>query len=345
MAAGDAVFPAFLFTATVARIVVRGDNRPPNHAYHHHLGGPRCRSPPMPAIAGAEPVQPNVTSEAEVVVTATREPRDSLITPASVTRIGGDALAELSAKHQAEALNRGAGVYIQRGSGAESLAAIRSPVLTGAGACGAFLVAEDNLPIRPVGFCNLNEMFELNYEQAGAIEVLRGPGSAMYGASAVHGIVNVLTPRVGRPARFSAGVEGGSDSFKRVRLGAAQRVRRLGHRRLRLGHARAGLARCLGRRRGQAQSTRRRRGRRRHTAPARRGHDAQPGNRGVHPGLRQLSRRSPRAQQSQSRGVSRRLERARLRAFPARQLLRTRLPLRARRASIAARAWISCSTS
>ena len=107
-------------------------------------------------------------SAGEIVVTATREPRDSLTTPASVSRISGDDLSRLSAKHQAEALNRSAGVYIQRGSGAESLGAIRSPVLTGAGACGAFLIAEDNLPIRPVGFCNLNELFELNSEQAGS---------------------------------------------------------------------------------------------------------------------------------------------------------------------------------
>jgi outer membrane receptor protein involved in Fe transport len=160
----------------------------------------------------------------EIVVTATREPRDSLTTPASVSRIGGEDLERLSAKHQADALNHSAGVYIQRGSGAESLGAIRSPVLTGAGACGAFLIAEDNLPIRPVGFCNLNEMFELNFEQAGSIEVLRGPGSALYGASAVHGIVNVLTPRVADLPDFSAGVEGGSDSFKRVRLGVSREL-------------------------------------------------------------------------------------------------------------------------
>jgi len=162
------------------------------------------------------------TAEESVVVTATREPRDALTAPASVSRIGGEELAELSAKHQAEVLNEIAGVYIQRGSGAESLGGIRSPVLTGAGGCGAFLIAEDNLPIRPVGFCNLNEMFELNYEQAGAIEVLRGPGSAMYGASAVHGIVNVLTPDVADLAAYSAGLEGGSDSFLRLRLGFAQ---------------------------------------------------------------------------------------------------------------------------
>lgn len=182
---------------------------------------------PDPAIVNAGDLDERVTDDlrrigdttGEVVVTATREPRDALTTPASVSRIDGDELGALSAKHQADALNRSAGVYIQRGSGAESLGAIRSPVLTGAGACGAFLVAEDNLPIRPVGFCNLNEMFELNYEQAGSIEVLRGPGSALYGASAVHGIVNVLTPRVADLPAYSAGVEGGSDSFRRVRLG------------------------------------------------------------------------------------------------------------------------------
>jgi len=170
-----------------------------------------------------EPARPAVSGET-VVVTATREPRDALSAPASVSRIDGEQLAELSAKHQSEALNEIAGVYIQRGSGAESLGGIRSPVLTGAGGCGAFLIAEDSLPIRPVGFCNLNEMFELNYEQAGAIEVLRGPGSAMYGASAVHGIVNVLTPEVADLANYSAGLEGGSDSFLRLRLGFAQEL-------------------------------------------------------------------------------------------------------------------------
>ena len=182
---------------------------------------------PIAAYA-AEDVQPanpapNAgTSPVEVVVvTASRTPKNVMTEPASVSRIGADEIAELSPKHQADALNRDAGVYIQRGSGAESLTAIRSPVLTGAGACGAFLVAEDSLPIRPVGFCNLNEMFELNYEQAGALEVLRGPGSAMYGASAVHGIVNLLTPRVSELPEYSAGLEGGSDSFARLRLGFA----------------------------------------------------------------------------------------------------------------------------
>src|SRR5262245_4524739 len=160
----------------------------------------------------------------DIVITGTREPVSVAVTPASVSRLGRDELDEIDAHHQADALNRNAGVYIQRGSGAESLVAIRSPVLAGAGACGAFLVAEDSLPIRPVGFCNLNEMFELNYEQGHQIEVLRGPNSAMFGASAVHGVVNLLTPSMAELPDYSFGFEGGSDSFKRVRFAASHEL-------------------------------------------------------------------------------------------------------------------------
>jgi iron complex outermembrane receptor protein len=160
----------------------------------------------------------------DIVVTATRERSVVRDTPASISRVDADTIESIGSKHQADALNRNAGVYIQRGSGAESLGAIRSPVLAGAGACGSFLVAEDSLPIRPVGFCNLNEMFEVHYEQATQIEVLRGPGSSMFGASAVHGIVNVLTPDVDRLDRFSVGLESGSDSFKRARFSGSSGI-------------------------------------------------------------------------------------------------------------------------
>src|SRR6478736_5889814 len=101
---------------------------------------------------------------------------------------------------------------------------IRSPVLTGPGGCGAFLVAEDSLPIRPVGFCNQNEIFELNYEQAGTLEILRGPGSAVFGASAVHGVVNVLTPDVADLPAWGVGYETGSDSFNRLRVSGSHDI-------------------------------------------------------------------------------------------------------------------------
>src|SRR5512135_2422250 len=120
------------------------------------------------------------TALEEIVVTATRRPLPAHDVPLSLGAVGGDELRLLGSTHHAEALNRLPGVIIQRGSGQESLTAIRSPVLTGAGSCGAFLLLENGIPIRPVGFCNVNELLEVNTEQASAIEVLRGPGTALY---------------------------------------------------------------------------------------------------------------------------------------------------------------------
>ena len=172
------------------------------------------------ALAGAPGVRGVVAAEElrEVVVSATRTAQPRLDYAGSIERIGAVELALLGAQHYASALNRVPGVLIQRGSGQESLIAIRSPVLTGAGACGSFLILEDGMPTRPTGFCNVNELFEVNTDQAVAIEVLRGAAPALYGANAVHGIVNVITPAVTDLARVRLALEGGSDDWLRVRF-------------------------------------------------------------------------------------------------------------------------------
>ena len=168
----------------------------------------------------AQHAEPNAVL-AEVVVSITRRPVPRLDYAGSIDRLDAPQLALVGAQHYADALNRVPGVYIQRGSGQEGLIAIRSPVLTGAGSCGAFLVLEDSLPIRPTGFCNVNELLELNTDQASAIEVLRGAGPALYGANAVHGIINVITPDAldYQPATIS--LDSGANRFKRLRFSTA----------------------------------------------------------------------------------------------------------------------------
>jgi outer membrane receptor protein involved in Fe transport len=170
-------------------------------------------------LAAAAPTTGAAAGELEqIVVTATRRPVLALETPFSLGSVERDAILLTGATHHADVLNRIAGVMIQRGSGQESLTAIRSPVLTGAGSCGAFLFLENGIPIRPVGFCNVNELFEINTEQAGSIEVLRGPGTALYGSNAMHGTVNVLQSAPdGRPVR-ALGAEAGPDEYGRLRV-------------------------------------------------------------------------------------------------------------------------------
>jgi len=154
----------------------------------------------------------------EIVVTATRQEQSALRTPFSIGRVGADTIELVAPTHHIETLNRVPGTMIQRGSGQESLTAIRSPVLTGPGACGVFLFLENGIPIRPVGFCNVNEMFEINTEQAAAIEVLRGPGTALYGSNAMHGTVNVLqAPAEGYPLA-GVDVDIGPADYRRLEL-------------------------------------------------------------------------------------------------------------------------------
>ncbi|GIX30726.1 MAG: hypothetical protein KatS3mg124_1198 [Porticoccaceae bacterium] len=161
------------------------------------------------AAWGAEP------NFEEVVVTALRQPTPRHQVPGSVAALTRETLELVAPTHPAEALNRLPGVNLSQNSGQEYLPAIRSPVLTGPGACGGFLMAEDGIPLRPAGFCNVNELFEAHLEQAARVEVIPGPGMVLYGSNALHGVVNALTPSVGEvEARWSA--EWGSEHFRRL---------------------------------------------------------------------------------------------------------------------------------
>jgi iron complex outermembrane recepter protein len=175
------------------------------------LGCLGCALPEISLAAGA-------TTLEEIIVTATRRPEPALRSAASIGRLTSQAIVTVGATHHSEILNRVPGTLIQRGSGQESLTAIRSPVLTGPGSCGAFLMLENGVPIRPVGFCNVNEMFELNTEQAESIEVLRGPSNSLYGSNAVHGTINVLQPLPADRPALQAGVDAGPDDYGRLKL-------------------------------------------------------------------------------------------------------------------------------
>ena len=117
----------------------------------------------------------------------------------SMTSINSSELQKLDAQHPKQIFRRMPGVWISRGSGQEHLTAMRSPVLTGPGACGSFLILEDGIPIRPSGFCNVNGLFETAFEISGEIETITGPASARYGANAMHGVINVIS----RPIEYA----------------------------------------------------------------------------------------------------------------------------------------------
>ena len=134
-----------------------------------------------------------------IIVTADRNENPLREIPASVYSLDSELLDEVVPVHIEEVLRAVPGIVFNRGNGQETLLGIRSPVLTGAGSCGAFQTAQDGIPLRGAGFCNVNQLFESNFAQASAIEVIRGPGSILYGVNALHGAINIISPTLGEP--------------------------------------------------------------------------------------------------------------------------------------------------
>lgn len=128
-----------------------------------------------------------------ITVTANRQSQTISQISSNIAWLDETELALLEPQHIQQALSRVAGAWISRGNGQEHLTALRSPVLTGSGGCGAFFMASDGISLRAPGFCNANQLFDVNSEQAQQIEVVLGSNSALYGSNAVHGVINVIS--------------------------------------------------------------------------------------------------------------------------------------------------------
>ena len=172
----------------------------------------------MVATILAAPVTAADAPLEEMVITATRRAEPLRNYAGSLSQISSAEIQDVGATHHAAIMNRSAGTLFQRNSGQESLTAIRSPVLTGPGSCGSFLFLENSIPVRPVGFCNVNELFEVDTEQARTIEIGRGPASALYGSSAMHGSVNVIQPTPRELPVLGLRLEQGPSDYYRARV-------------------------------------------------------------------------------------------------------------------------------
>jgi iron complex outermembrane receptor protein len=175
---------------------------------------------PATTLLSAETDSPAITSAIEsLVVTATRVPTAELDTVGNITALSADQIQLANAVHPYELAVQVPGTWISRGNGQEHLTAIRSPVLTGAGSCGAFLIMEDGIATRPAGFCNVNQLFEIPTAMAHSLEVIRGPANALYGSNGLHGTINTLLPTPGLDPLTGVSIETGSNDYWRGQFG------------------------------------------------------------------------------------------------------------------------------
>ena len=147
-----------------------------------------------------------------VVVTATREAKPQSEVAESVTVTDSEDIEFVSPGHPAEILNRTPGVHINNLGGEGHMTSIRQPISTG----GVYLFLEDGIPTRPTGLFNHNALYEINVPQADRIEVIKGPGSALYGSDSIGGIINAMTKPSPDTQELDVNSEYGSYGWKRL---------------------------------------------------------------------------------------------------------------------------------
>lgn len=173
-----------------------------------------CGTGALQAQTGAvsAPAAPSPEGAQAVTVTGTRERVLVMETPASVGVISGRDLRFTGPMHPQQLLGQVPGVAVAVTNGEGHSTAIRQPFTTGP----LYLYLEDGIATRATGFFNHNALYEVNLPGAGGVEVIRGPGTALYGSDAIGGIVNVLTRTPSATTELSVSPEVGSFGWRRV---------------------------------------------------------------------------------------------------------------------------------
>jgi outer membrane receptor protein involved in Fe transport len=147
-----------------------------------------------------------------VIVTASKSLEKRVEAPLAISVLGPNLVRQTSAPRIDYLLNKVSGVYMPSIGGEQHMMSIRQPISLK----GLYLYLEDGLPIRTSGLFSSNALIEINNANIHAIEVIKGPASALYGAEAIGGVVNFLSPPpvLKKEATLSAQVN--STGFKKI---------------------------------------------------------------------------------------------------------------------------------
>ena len=149
-----------------------------------------------------------------MTVSATRELRRRDEGSAAIDVLDGSEIRRTHAAHPSGVMNRIPGVHVSELSGEGHSLSMRQPITTKP----MYLYLENGIPTRATGFFNHNALYEVNIPQAGGVEVLKGPGTALYGSDAIGGVVNVLTRAAPLTPSLEASLEGGAYGYGRLLL-------------------------------------------------------------------------------------------------------------------------------
>lgn len=130
-----------------------------------------------------------------VIVTGSKVKEKRIEAPIAISVLNNQMIEATKATRIDFLLNKVSGVYMPTIGNEQHMMSIRQPVSLK----GLYLYLEDGLPIRTSGLFSNNALIEINTSAIQQIEVIKGPASALYGAEAIGGVVNFISPS--RPSK------------------------------------------------------------------------------------------------------------------------------------------------
>lgn len=162
-----------------------------------------------------------ITQMDDMVVTATRTAEPIKDIPGRVAVITREQIKEMPVQTVDEALSYISGVHQERQNGPTSFKTIVS--LRGVGNDqGRTLVLLDGVPLNTADMGDVN-WNRLNLEDVERIEVLKGPAAAVYGSSAMGGVINVISVKPTKRFEGSTSASFGTNEDWQLRGVAAAR--------------------------------------------------------------------------------------------------------------------------
>lgn len=124
-----------------------------------------------------------------VLVTANKLKEKRTESPVAISLINAQTMNQLKPTRIDFLLNTVSGVYMPSIGNEQHMMSIRQPISLK----GLYLYLEDGMPIRTSGLFSSNALIEINTSAINSIEIIKGPASALYGAEAIGGVINVIS--------------------------------------------------------------------------------------------------------------------------------------------------------
>ncbi|MCV6588815.1 MAG: TonB-dependent receptor plug domain-containing protein, partial [Marinobacterium sp.] len=158
----------------------------------------------------------DTATQQTVVVTATRSDQQALEIPLSIGVVGRQQLDMDQGNHIEDSISQVAGATLNQLSGSSSHnTAIRLPLNYD----GYYLFLQDGIPLQSAAFFNHNGLRWSSYNtSADQIEVLKGAGTTLYGASAVAATINVRSEEPDFSESGQVTLLAGEEDYQQLRI-------------------------------------------------------------------------------------------------------------------------------